>query len=98
MIGARDLAFPRLNAFGFWLSALGGLLLYFSFIGGEGMAGAGSAPDGRLVRLRSAHGEGILQRPQHRLLDPWPDGQWFRFHCHSGKRFSPPYCVCAVGA
>jgi cytochrome c oxidase subunit 1 len=35
MIGARDLAFPRLNAFGFWLSALGGLLLYFSFIGGE---------------------------------------------------------------
>src|SRR6266478_3654915 len=45
MIGARDLAFPRLNAFGFWLSVFGGLLLYFSFIGGEGMAGAGSAPD-----------------------------------------------------
>jgi len=45
MIGARDLAFPRLNAFGFWLSAFGGLLLYFSFIGGEGLAGAGSAPD-----------------------------------------------------
>src|SRR6266542_2277115 len=31
--------------FGFWLSVFGGLLLYFSFIGGEGMAGAGSAPD-----------------------------------------------------
>ena len=45
MIGARDLAFPRLNAFGFWLSAFGGLLLYFSFIGGVGLAGAGSAPD-----------------------------------------------------
>ncbi len=45
MIGARDLAFPRLNAFGFWLSVFGGLLLYFSFIGGEGMTGAGSAPD-----------------------------------------------------
>jgi len=45
MIGARDLAFPRLNAFGFWLSALGGMLLYFSLIGGEGMTGAGSAPD-----------------------------------------------------
>src|SRR4029079_18031470 len=45
MIGARDLAFPRLNAFGFWLSVFGGLLLYFSLIGGEGMAGAGSAPD-----------------------------------------------------
>jgi cytochrome c oxidase subunit 1 len=45
MIGARDLAFPRLNAFGFWLSAFGGLLLYFSFIGAPGMAGAGAAPD-----------------------------------------------------
>jgi cytochrome c oxidase subunit 1 len=45
MIGARDLAFPRLNAFGFWLSAFGGLLLYFSIIGGMGLSGAGSAPD-----------------------------------------------------
>src|SRR5215813_1677370 len=45
MIGARDLAFPRLNAFGFWLSVFGGLLLYFSIIGGMGMYGAGSAPD-----------------------------------------------------
>src|SRR5215470_9728751 len=45
MIGARDLAFPRLNAFGLWLSVFGGLLLYFSLIGGEGLSGAGSAPD-----------------------------------------------------
>jgi cytochrome c oxidase subunit I len=34
MIGARDVAFPRLNAFGFWVFFFGGLLLYFSFIGG----------------------------------------------------------------
>ncbi len=45
MIGARDLAFPRLNAFGLWLGVFGGLLLYFSLIGGEGLAGAGNAPD-----------------------------------------------------
>src|ERR1700720_4132843 len=45
MIGARDMAFPRLNAFGFWLTALGGFLLYFSFLGGNGLYGAGSAPD-----------------------------------------------------
>lgn len=44
MIGARDMAFPRLNAFSFWISAFGGLLLYFSFIGGDGLYGAGSAP------------------------------------------------------
>ncbi len=45
MIGARDMAFPRLNAFSFWLSAFGGFLLYFSFIGGNGLYGAGGAPD-----------------------------------------------------
>jgi len=45
MIGARDLAFPRLNAFGFWLFLFGALLLYFSFLGGDGLYGAGSAPD-----------------------------------------------------
>jgi cytochrome c oxidase subunit 1 len=45
MIGARDMAFPRLNAFSFWMSALGGVLLYFSFFGGDGLYGAGSAPD-----------------------------------------------------
>ena len=45
MLGARDLAFPRLNAFGFWLFLFGGLLLYFSYIAGDGLYGAGSAPD-----------------------------------------------------
>jgi cytochrome c oxidase subunit 1 len=45
MIGARDMAFPRLNALSFWLTAFGGLLLYFSFIGGNGLYGAGNAPD-----------------------------------------------------
>ena len=45
MIGARDMAFPRLNAFSFWLTAFGGLLLYFSFLGGSGLYGAGNAPD-----------------------------------------------------
>jgi len=45
MIGARDMAFPRLNAFSFWLTAFGGLFLYFSFIGGFGLYGMGSAPD-----------------------------------------------------
>ncbi len=38
MIGARDVAFPRLNALSFWLSLFGGLLLYFSIV-------AGGAPD-----------------------------------------------------
>ena len=45
MIGARDMAFPRLNAFSFWMTAFGGLLLYFSYLGAEGLYGSGSAPD-----------------------------------------------------
>src|SRR5579859_6930996 len=38
MIGASDMALPRLNAFSFWLQMCGGLLLYYSFL-------AGGAPD-----------------------------------------------------
>src|SRR3954467_15957186 len=44
-IGARDMAFPRLNAFSFWLTAFGGFLLYYSFLGGAGLYGIGNAPD-----------------------------------------------------
>lgn len=38
MIGANEMAFPRLNAFSLWMTLLGGMLLYFSFL-------AGGAPD-----------------------------------------------------
>src|SRR3981081_2825963 len=34
MIGARDVAFPRLNAFSYWVFLFGGLFLYSSFIFG----------------------------------------------------------------
>jgi cytochrome c oxidase subunit I len=33
-IGARDMAFPRLNALSYWLLLFGGILLYFSFLNG----------------------------------------------------------------
>ncbi len=39
MIGARDVAFPRINAFSYWVFLLGGLFLYSSFF-------LGGAPDG----------------------------------------------------
>src|SRR4030088_2732019 len=40
MIGARDMAFPRVNALSFWLIPLGGLTMYSGFIfGGTGAAG-----------------------------------------------------------
>ena len=54
MIGARDMAFPRLNAFSFWISAFAGMLLYYSFIGGVGLAGTVGAGRG-MVCLCAAH-------------------------------------------
>ncbi|HEY6152255.1 MAG TPA: cytochrome c oxidase subunit I [Candidatus Udaeobacter sp.] len=33
-IGARDMAFPRLNAFGYWCQPFGGILLHFSILAG----------------------------------------------------------------
>ncbi|HVE90686.1 MAG TPA: cytochrome c oxidase subunit I [Actinomycetota bacterium] len=39
MIGARDVAFPRLNAFSYWVFLLGGIFLYSSFF-------LGGFPDG----------------------------------------------------
>jgi cytochrome c oxidase subunit I len=39
MIGARDMAFPRLNAFGYWVVLFGGLFLQSSFL-------FGAAPNG----------------------------------------------------
>src|SRR6185295_8808814 len=44
MIGARDMAFPRLNAFGFWIFLFAGVLLYCSYLAGSGQPGS-SAPD-----------------------------------------------------
>jgi cytochrome c oxidase subunit I len=46
MIGARDVAFPRLNAFSYWLFLFGGLFLYSSFLLGGAPAGGwfGYAP------------------------------------------------------
>lgn len=45
MIGARDMAFPRLNAFSFWIFLFGALLLYYSLLGGKGLYGGPGIPD-----------------------------------------------------
>ena len=41
MIGARDMAFPRINAFSFWLIPLGGLVMYSGLLTQTGAAAAG---------------------------------------------------------
>ena len=41
MIGARDMAFPKLNALSYWFFLLGGLVLYASFFAKGGASSAG---------------------------------------------------------
>jgi cytochrome c oxidase subunit I len=43
-IGARDMAFPRLNAFSFWLTFFGGFMLLLSYVFAPGLYGASGAP------------------------------------------------------
>jgi len=62
MIGARDMAFPRLNAFGYWIILFGGLFLSSSFL-------FGAAPDAGwfsyapLTELTSACGNAVTCTP-----------------------------------
>ncbi len=55
MIGARDMAFPRLNALSYWLYLLGGVVLYLSFF-----SKGGAAQDGwtSYVPLSTLHSPG----------------------------------------
>ena len=69
MIGARDVAFPRLNAFSYWTFLGGSLLMHSSFLFGQ-------APDGGVVRLRQFDVQRVLARPEHRLLGAGPAGAW----------------------
>ncbi|MBW4574330.1 MAG: cytochrome c oxidase subunit I [Aphanothece sp. CMT-3BRIN-NPC111] len=57
MIGARDMAFPRLNAVAFWIVPPAGLLLVSSFFIGSAQAGWTSYPP--LSLLGNKAGEGI---------------------------------------
>jgi cytochrome c oxidase subunit 1/cytochrome c oxidase subunit I+III len=57
MIGARDMAFPRVNAFGFWMLLFGGIILYYSTItGGAPDAGWFSYPPLALPAYSSSTG------------------------------------------
>ena len=55
LIGARDVAFPRLNAFGYWVFLAGGLFLYSSFL-------LGGAPDGGWFGYAAADDRAVLTR------------------------------------
>ncbi len=61
MIGANEMALPRLGALSFWMQFFGGLLLYFSFA-------TGAAPIRGLVQLCAAERESLFTGPGAGLL------------------------------
>ena len=69
MIGARDIAFPRLNAMSYWLFLFGGLLLYFSSSRAPCRPSAGS-PTPTTGKRPFTYG------PRPDLLGGEPDQSW----------------------
>jgi cytochrome c oxidase subunit I len=55
-IGARDMAFPKLNAASFWLLLAGGIVMYSSFVWGGGPADAGWTGYPPLSVISPGHG------------------------------------------
>ncbi len=60
MIGARDMAFPRLNALSYWLFLFGGVVLMLSFFANHGAARSGWTSYVPLTTLHSpGHGQDL---------------------------------------
>jgi cytochrome c oxidase subunit I len=59
MIGARDMAFPRLNAFSYWMFLLGGFVLYSSWLANGGAPKAGWTSYATLSENAYSPGHGI---------------------------------------
>ncbi len=60
MIGARDMAFPKLNAIAFWLNPPAGLLLVASFFFGGSQSGWTAYPPLSLITAPIAQSLWIL--------------------------------------
>ncbi|HEY8773301.1 MAG TPA: cytochrome c oxidase subunit I [Gaiellaceae bacterium] len=59
MIGARDMAFPRLNAFSYWMFVLGGIVLYSSWLAKGGAPKCGWTCYAPLSENAYSSGHGI---------------------------------------
>jgi cytochrome c oxidase subunit I len=67
MIGAKDVAFPRLNALTYWLFLFGGLVLYSSFYAGGGAAQTGWTLYPPLSEQQAGNGVDLLILALHIL-------------------------------
>ncbi len=75
MIGARDVAYPRMNAVSYWIFLFGGIYLYSSLIFGTSPAPVG----GNLVGGAT----------DASFLGGIPNGGWFMYAPNSGLEYSP---------
>ena len=82
MIGARDVAFPRLNALSWWIFFFGGIFLYSTFIFGTSLAPI--SPEGITGNLAPGGGPGSFN-----FLAASPDGGWFGYQPNAGPLYSP---------
>ena len=98
MIGARDMAFPRLNALSFWLLLAGGIVFYASIFW--------NPPEAGWIELRAAVQRDLLAQrrpgrvdlpdpPDRALLDPRRDQllRDDRQHARARHELGPPAAV-----
>lgn len=84
LIGARDVAFPRLNALSWWIFVFGGIFLYSTFIFGTSLAPIGVDGVGGIDgNLPPGGGPGGFN-----FLADSPDGGWFGYQPNAGPLYS----------
>lgn len=78
MIGARDVAFPRMNALSFWIFLFGGIFIYSVILFGD------------VVPPQGVQGvAGNVDPSDVTPLGGLPDGGWFLYQPNAGPAFSP---------
>ena len=83
MIGARDVAFPRLNALSYWIFLFGGIFLYSGLL-----FSAVAPPLGVVPGI-----PGNLDPADARSFGALPDGGWFMYQPNAGQEFSPSLAI-----
>ena len=87
MIGARDVAFPRMNALSWWIFIFGGIFLYSVVFFGDVTPPVGIA-DGEGVVVG-----GNITEADQTLLGGLPDGGWFLYQPNAGPQYSPGQAI-----
>lgn len=78
LLGARDVAFPRMNALSYWIFLAGGLFIYSVIFFGDPTAPVG---------VQGVAGN--LDPSDMTFLGGLPDGGWFMYQPNAGPAFSP---------